>query len=113
VTTERFTLKQTDDFRTWFGNLRDRQARARIEARFSRLRAGNFGDVKGVGGGVSELRIHCGPGYRIYFARRGNAVVLLLAGGVKSSQQEDIRRAVGLAAGWDNEDGAEDLSLEH
>lgn len=106
MTNERITLEQTEDFRTWFGNLRDRHARARIEARFSRVRAGNFGDAKSVGGGVRELRIHYGPGYRIYFARRGSAVVLLLAGGVKNSQQEDIRRAMSLAAGWDEGNGA-------
>lgn len=95
---EQFALRQTDEFRDWFGNLRDRRAKARIEARLARVRSGSFGDTKSVGGGVSELRIHYGPGYRIYFTRRGSKVVLLLAGGDKGSQQDDIGLALRLAA---------------
>jgi len=77
--------------------LRDRQARARIDARILRLSLGNPGDVKPVGEGVSELRIDYGAGYRIYFAQRGEALVILLAGGDKRTQDRDIRKALELA----------------
>jgi putative addiction module killer protein len=80
-------------FREWLEGLRDREARARIRARLGRIRLGNLGDAKSVGQGVSELRIHHGPGYRIYFGRDGEALVLLLLGGDKSTQDADIRRA--------------------
>ena len=83
-------------FIEWFYSLRDRQARARIVARLERLELGNFGDCKGVGGGVSELRIDCGPGYRVYFGRDGLTVVVLLCGGDKRRQDADIQKAVGL-----------------
>ena len=71
-------VRQTDVFATWFARLRDREARARITVRIRRLSIDNPGDVKSVGGGVSEMRIDYGPGYRIYFVRRGNTVVVLL-----------------------------------
>ena len=77
----------------WLAGLADRQARARIEARLARVAVGNPGDVETVGGGVMELRIDWGPGYRIYFSRVGRAVVLLLCGGDKRAQQKDIDRA--------------------
>jgi putative addiction module killer protein len=80
-------------FREWLEGLRDRQARARIRVRLNRIRLGNFGDSKSVGGGVSELRIPHGPGYRVYFGRRGNTVVILLYGGDKKTQTKDIARA--------------------
>ena len=80
-------------FVEWLGGLADRQARARIQARLARVAAGNFGDVEPVGEGVLELRIDWGPGYRVYFARVGNAIVLLLCGGDKRTQQRDIKRA--------------------
>jgi putative addiction module killer protein len=78
--------------------LRDRTVRARIQARIDRARFGNLGDVKSVGGGVSEMRIDVGPGYRLYFARRGDRLIVLLCGGDKSSQQKDIREATSLVA---------------
>ncbi|MDE2768589.1 MAG: type II toxin-antitoxin system RelE/ParE family toxin [Chloroflexota bacterium] len=83
----------------WFGRLRDRQARARIDIRIRRLALGNPGDVRPVGEGVSELRISYGPGYRVYFVRRGQSLVILLAGGDKSSQARHITKARSLARG--------------
>jgi putative addiction module killer protein len=80
-------------FVEWLGGLGDRQARARIEARLVRVATGNFGDSQPVGEGVLELRIDWGPGYRVYFARVGNVVVLLLCGGDKRTQPRDIERA--------------------
>jgi putative addiction module killer protein len=92
-----FQIRQTDVFAAWFATLRDRQARARVTARIRRLSLGNPGDVKPVGGGVSEMRIDYGPGYRVYFARRGATVVILLCGGDKRTQNHDIARARELA----------------
>lgn len=90
-------IRQTSVFAEWFANLRDRQARARIDVRIRRLSLGNPGDVEPVGEGVSELRIDYGPGYRIYFVRRGAALVIVLAGGDKRTQDRDIKRAIELA----------------
>lgn len=90
-------IRQTAIFAKWFASLRDRQARARIAVRIDRLALGNPGDVKPVGAGVSEIRIDCGPGYRVYFTRRGAEIVILLAGGDKSTQGRDIARAKELA----------------
>jgi putative addiction module killer protein len=87
-------------FEKWFNGLRDRQAQARITARISRLALGNAGDVKPVGSGVSEMRIDCGPGYRVYFQQRGPAIALLLCAGDKSTQDADIRRAIQIAKDW-------------
>lgn len=92
-------VRQTDHFAEWFRSLRDRQARARINTRIRRLSLGNPGDVKPVGEGVSELRIDYGPGYRVYFASRGETLVILLAGGDKRTQNRDIRTALELARG--------------
>ena len=92
-------VRQTDVYTRWFSRLRDRQARARIDIRIRRLSLGNPGDVRPVGAGISELRIDYGPGYRVYFVRRGPALVILLTGGDKSSQQRDITRARSLARG--------------
>jgi putative addiction module killer protein len=89
-------IKQTEQYSKWFSSLRDRVARAKIDIRIRRLSMGNLGDAKSVGGGVSELRINFGPGYRVYFAHRGNKIVLLLAGGDKSSQSRDIETALKL-----------------
>lgn len=80
-------------FTRWYRGLRDRSTPRRIRERLARIRAGNFGDSKSVGGGVQELRIPVGPGIRIYFGRLGNSVVILLCGGDKQSQDRDIRRA--------------------
>ena len=88
---------QTDVFVDWFATLRDREARARITVRIRRLSLGNPGDVKPVGGGVSEMRIDYGPGYRVYFVQRGATIVVLLCGGDKRSQDRDITRAQALA----------------
>lgn len=94
-------ILQTDDFRTWLGVLKDAQAKARIAARVQRLAFGHFGDVKAVGDGVSELRVDCGPGYRVYIVQRGAVLVVLLCGGTKSRQQADIERAKRLAREWE------------
>ena len=83
-------------FADWFAGLRDRKARARITARIRRLSLGNPGDVKPIGSGVSEMRIDYGPGYRVYFVGRGDAVVVLLCGGDKRGQDRDIARALEL-----------------
>ena len=80
-------------FEEWFNALRDRQARKRIRLRLDRLKLGNLGDCKSIGQGVFELRIDCGPGYRIYFGQVGLTLILLLCGGDKSSQKQDIRQA--------------------
>jgi putative addiction module killer protein len=90
-------VRQTDVFAAWFAALRDRQARARITTRIRRLSLGNPRDAKTVGSGVSEMRIDYGPGYRVYFIRRGAAVVILLCGGDKRTQARDIARAHELA----------------
>lgn len=89
----------TQIFDGWFAGLRDARARVRIQARIDRAVLGNFGDCAPVGEGVSEMRIHYGPGYRVYFAQRGLEVVILLAGGDKASQTKDIARALELARG--------------
>jgi putative addiction module killer protein len=87
------TLARTAEFDGWLRSLRDRKAQARILARIASAELGNFGDCKPVGEGVSEMRIDFGPGYRVYFGRRGETVYLLLAGGDKSTQAADINRA--------------------
>ena len=90
-------IRQTATYADWFSTLRDRAAKARIDIRIRRLSLGNPGDVKPVGEGVSELRVDYGPGYRVYFIRRADVYVVLLAGGDKSSQVNDINRAKALA----------------
>ena len=90
----------TDDFDRWLRKLKDRQGRLRILSRIDRLADGNPGDAKAVGQGVRELRLTYGPGYRVYYAQRGTRVVLLLCGGDKSTQQNDITKAHQLAAEW-------------
>ena len=90
-------VRQTADFERWLQKLRDREARARILVRIRRLSLGNFGDAKSVGQGVYELRLHYGPGYRIYYLHQGETVVLLLCGGTKNRQSLDIERAMHLA----------------
>lgn len=97
-------LKQTETFRKWWTRLRDERARGVIFARLDRLAYGLPGDVEPVGEGVSELRIHYGPGYRIYFQRRGNTIAVLLCGSGKSSQDKDIRTAKRLAKDWNDPD---------
>lgn len=90
-------IRKTDAFAEWIDTLRDIQGRARVQARIERLAAGNPGDVEPVGEGVSELRINYGPGYRVYFKRRGRELIILLAGGDKSTQARDIKAALRLA----------------
>ena len=95
------TLVTSPTYDRWYEQLRDGQARRRIDARIERLQRGNPGDVRTVGEGVSEMRVHYGPGYRVYFVRRGRNLVVLLAGGDKSTQAEDIRIAQALARDLD------------
>jgi putative addiction module killer protein len=90
-------IQATPEFESWFERLADARARACINARLRRMSVGNPGDVASVGNGVFEIRIHYGPGYRIYFTWRGSALVILLAGGTKGTQDRDIRHAVKLA----------------
>ena len=90
-------VRKTEVFSSWFNSLRDKRAKARIQARIDRVEVGHFGDVAPVGEGVSELRIFYGPGYRVYFVKRGLAVVILLSGGDKSTQNTDIIQAKELA----------------
>lgn len=92
-----FEVIQTDEFEAWLDGLRDRQAQVQIAKRIVRVQSGLLGDVKPVGDGVSELRVHHGPGYRLYFVRRGQVVIILLCGGNKGSQARDIERAKAMA----------------
>ncbi len=93
-------LKQTQAFRKWWTRLRDKRALGMIFARLDRLAYGHAGDVEPVGDGISELRIHYGPGYRVYFQKRGDTLVILLCGGDKSTQARDIKAAKRLAEIW-------------
>jgi putative addiction module killer protein len=90
-------VRKTEHFAKWIDGLQDIQGRARIQARIERLAMGNPGDVKSVGEGVSEMRIDHGPGYRVYYLRHERSVIILLAGGDKSTQARDIKNALRLA----------------
>jgi putative addiction module killer protein len=92
-----FELRQTPGFARWLTSLTDRKGKARVLARLTAVSLGHFGDFKAVGNGVLELRIHFGPGYRVYMLQRGDDVVVLLAGGDKGSQARDIDKAIRLA----------------
>lgn len=92
-----YEIRKTDTYAKWLDGLRDIHARARVLARVERLVAGNPGDVKPVGEGVSEMRIDYGPGYRVYFTLRGRTLIILLAGGDKRTQAADIKTALRLA----------------
>ena len=95
-------IRETEVFSAWMSALRDVRGKAKIAARIDRLAHGNPGDVAPVGEGVSEMRIHFGPGYRVYFAARGDEVVVLLCGGDKSTQTRDIKLAIKLKAGLED-----------
>ncbi len=97
------TVRLTEEFEQWLDGLSDKRAQVRIAARLRMAEAGNLGDWVSVGGEVSEMRVHFGPGYRLYFTRRGAVLIVMLAGGDKSTQQRDIKRAHRIA----NELGAE------
>jgi putative addiction module killer protein len=91
---------QSERFRKWVSGLHDHRAQAQIASRLTRLSKGMFGDTASVGEGVTEIRIHFGPGYRLYYTQRGATIVLLLCGGHKSTQAKDIRLAKRLAREW-------------
>lgn len=93
-------LIKSATFDRWISGLRDRRAAVRIQVRIDRLAGGNPGDVKPIGGGLSEMRIDHGPGYRVYFMRRGSVLIVLLCGGEKSTQAHDIEQASAIAAQW-------------
>jgi putative addiction module killer protein len=93
-----YEVQQTSHYAAWFRGIRDRTIKGRIVARIERVQLGHFGDAKSVGDGIHELRFAFGPGYRVYFAQRGNQVILLLCGGDKGSQLRDIARAKQLAS---------------
>ena len=97
------TFLRTDEFDSWLAALKDKQGRARIVHRIRSAEHGNFGDCEPVGEGVSEMRIHVGPGYRVYYTRRGEVIYFLLSGGDKSSQKRDIKRAIEMARTLDKE----------
>lgn len=98
-----YQLQSSPVFDDWIENLRDRRGRARILARLEAVENGSLGDVKNVGDGIHEIRIHFGPGYRIYFAQKKQLVILLLCGGDKSSQARDIAKARRVLAGFGKE----------
>lgn len=91
------SILTTEVFDTWFAGLKDKQAARRVQSRIDRAEDGNLGDCESVGEGVSEMRIHYGPGYRVYFVQRGIEIVILLAGGNKATQAKDIKTAVEIA----------------
>jgi len=97
------TFLRSDEFDAWLAALKDKKGRARIALRIRSAEYGNFGDCEPVGEGVSEMRIHFGPGYRVYFTRRGEVIYLLLWGGDKSSQKRDIKRAIEMARALNKE----------
>lgn len=97
-------IKQTETFAKWFRGLRDRSAKVSITQRIARVASGLLGDVKPVGEGISEIRIHVGPGYRVYFQQSGNTLIILLCGGDKGSQSSDIDKAKALAKNWSHND---------
>lgn len=104
-----YLVEQTETFREWISSLRNLSVRIAILRRIDRVAHGNLGEIKPLGDGVSEMKIDKGPGYRVYYMRRGELVILLLAGGDKSSQERDIKRAKQLAREMSNEQGDHDV----
>lgn len=98
-----YTVEQSGTFKAWLNDLRDAMGRLRITARLSMATEGNLGDCEPVGDGVHEMRVHVGPGYRLYFVHRGNRIIFLLMGGDKGTQRRDIKRAKEMAAALDKE----------
>ena len=98
-----YTVRQTQEFQDWLDGLADQRAQVRIAARLRQVEFGNLGDWKSVGGNVSELRVAVGPGYRLYYTRRRNVFIVMLAGGDKSSQKRDINRAQRIARELESE----------
>ena len=98
-----YSVEQSKTFRTWLNDLRDGLARVRITARIVMAKEGSLGDCEPVGGGVHEMRVHVGPGYRLYFVHRGQRMIFLLMGGDKASQRRDIKRAKAMAEELDKE----------
>lgn len=98
-----YVVEQSDTFKAWLNDLRDAIGRLRITARLTIAKEGNLGDCTPVGDGVHEMRVHVGPGYRLYFVHRGNRIIFLLYGGDKSTQRRDIRRAKEMAAALDED----------
>jgi putative addiction module killer protein len=98
-----YTVRQTQEFQDWLDGLADQRAQVRIAARLRQVEFGNLGDWKSVGGNVSELRVDVGPGYRLYYTRRRNVIIVMLAGGDKSSQKRDINRAQRIARELESE----------
>ena len=92
------TVKRTEEFSAWLGGLQDRTTRQRLNVRLRKAMLGNLGDVKAVGNGVVEMREHFGAGWRMYYIQRGETLIVMLGGGGKSTQSEDIAKAVKLAA---------------
>lgn len=90
------TINRTETFSTWLAELKDLKARAKIVIRIKQASQGNFGDIKPISDGVWEMRVHFGPGYRVYYAREGRVIYLLLSGGDKSTQKQDIKTAVAM-----------------
>lgn len=93
-----FTVRQTEEFVAWLDELKDKRAQVRIAARLRQAEAGSLGDWQPIEGGISEMRVHYGPGYRLYFVRRGRVLIVLLNAGDKSTQKRDIRHALKLAS---------------
>jgi putative addiction module killer protein len=93
-----YTVRLTEEFQRWLDGLKDKRAQLRVVARLRQAEAGNLGDWASVGGEVSEMRVHFGPGYRLYFTQRGSVLIVMLAGGNKSTQARDIRRAQSIAS---------------
>jgi putative addiction module killer protein len=104
-----FLISETSEFAKWLGSLRDLRAATKIADRLKRAANGNFGDVKSAGSGISEMRVDYGPGYRVYFFKRNNELVILLCGGDKRTQQSDIAEAKRLKSEIERNDGTPPL----